>query len=137
MVREVSMKVNALNEAQYDFLTRYLDLLATVEEGFHFVQERYLERNYGQGDQLLSDIMGAFVQFSSSNVTMCSIFSEDVEVIKQLDQFQAIVDQVASLEGLFTQEQDNRVQFVSDTLIPTYQSWKENVEKRVEKYHKQ
>lgn len=137
MVREVSMKVNALNEAQYDFLTRYLDLLATVEEGFHFVRERYLERNYGQGDQLLSDIMGAFVQFSSSNVTMCSIFSEDVEVIKQLDQFQAIVDQVASLEGLFTHEQDNRVQFVSDTLIPTYRYWKENVEKKVEKYHKQ
>jgi hypothetical protein len=137
MVREVSMKVNALSEAQYDFVSKYFDLLATVEEGFLFVQERYMERNYGQGDQLLSDIIGAFVQFNSSNVTMDSIFSEDEEVIKQLDQFQTIVDQVANLEEVFNQERDKRVQFVSDTLIPTYRSWKENVEKRLEKYHKQ
>jgi predicted Ser/Thr protein kinase len=137
MVREVNMKVNALSEAQYDFLTRYFDLLATVEEGFHFVHERYMEENFGQGDQLLSDIIGAFVQFSSSNVTMDSIFSEDEEVIKQLDQFQVIVDQVARLEDFFNQERDKRVQFVSDTLIPAYLSWKERVEITLEKYHKQ
>jgi hypothetical protein len=137
MVRVVSMKVNALSEAQYDFLTKYFDLLATVEEGFLFVQERYMERNYGQGDQLLSDIIGAFVQFSSSNVTMDSIFSEDEEVIKQLDQFRAIVDQVARLEDFFSQELDKRVHFVSETLIPTYLSWKGRVEITLEKYHKQ
>jgi hypothetical protein len=137
MVREVNMKVNALSEAQYDFLTRYLDLLATVEEGFHFVHERYSEANYGQGDQLLSDIIGAFVQFNASNVTMGSIFSEDEEVIKQLDQFQAVVNQVTSLEGVFTEERDKRVRFVSNTLIPTYLSWKESVEIKLEKYYKQ
>jgi hypothetical protein len=131
------MRVNALNDAQYDFLTKYMDLLATVEEGFDFVRERYTERNYGQGDQVLSDIMGAFVQFNSSNMTMRSIFIEDEDIMNQLNQFQSIVDQVTDLEGFFNREEESKVRFVSQKLIPTYYSWKQSVEEKLEKYHKQ
>lgn len=137
MDREVNMKVNALSAEQYDFLSKYFELLATVEEGFSFVGERYKERNYGQGDQLLSDIMGAFVQFNASNMKLRSIFQEDEDVISQLDQFQSVVDQVASLGETFHLEAENKVLFVSEKLVPTYQLWKQEVEKTIGMYYKQ
>jgi hypothetical protein len=137
MDRAVNMKVNALSTEQYDFLSRYFELLATVEEGFSFVHDRYKERNYGQGDQLLSDIMGAFVQFNASNMRLRSIFQEDEDVISQLDQFQSIVDQVASLGETFHLEAENKVLFVSEELFPTYQLWKQEIEKTIEMYYKQ
>jgi hypothetical protein len=133
----INMRIKTLDESQYVFLTQYLDMLSTVEEGFDFIHERYAERNFGQGDQLLSDIMGAFIQFNSSNMTLRSIFLEDEEVMGQLDQFQGVIGQVANLEHVFTWEEDKKVQFLSSILIPSYKSWKESIEDRLEKYHMQ
>ena len=118
--------IKSLSEAQYDFLKQYINLIETVEEGLSLVDVSYQERNYGSGDRLLKDLVGVFVPFNSSNMTMRSIFAHDALVLAELDKFQSILDQVLHIETVI-HDQDEKTTFIHDFFLPAYKQWKEQI----------
>ena len=126
--------IKSISEAQYDFLKQYINLIETVEEGLELVDFNYQERNFGNGDKLLIDLVGVFVPFNSSNLTMRSIFAHDDSVIAELDKFQAILDQVMHIETL-SADQDEKVKFIHEFFLPAYKQWKQQIYQHLKMYN--
>lgn len=115
--------INILTEPQYDFVKQYINLLDTVQDGIELVDVSYQDRNFGSGDQLLKDLIGAFIPFNASNYTMQSIFFHDKCLTDQLQKFHLILDQVQHLSTLLPDEKE-KISFLHDFLLPAYTQWK-------------
>ena len=125
--------VNVLSEAQYEFLLQYIQLLETVEEGIVLVDQSYQERNFGSGDKLLADIIGAFVPFNASNKTIRTIFSFDSGILAELDKFESLLEQVLHLNTLYY-DQEAKVVFINEFLLPAYKQWKKDIQLKLNEY---
>lgn len=109
-----------------------MKLIETVEDGMVLVDISYKERNFGSGDKLLEDIIGAFVSFNASNMKVRSIFANDLEITSQLQAFQKITEQIQHLLTIYNQEE--KISFIHDFLLPSYKNWKLDIEKQLQKY---
>lgn len=127
------MRINSLTEEQYDFVKQYIQLLITVEDGIKLVDISYQERNFGSGDKLLKDIVGAFVPLNSSNRTIRSILTDDSGLTAQLEKFPAILEQVLHLDDI-NNDQEEKKAFIHDFFFPAYKQWKDQVDNILQEY---
>lgn len=127
------MRIKSLTEEQFDFVKQYIQLLITVEDGIELVDISYQERNFGSGDKLLKDIVGAFVPLNSSNMTIRSILTDESGLISQLEKFTVILEQVHHLDDISNDQEEKKI-FIHDFLFPAYKQWKERVESILQVY---
>lgn len=127
------MRIKPLTEEQYDFVRQYIQLLITVEDGIELVDISYQERNFGSGDKLLKDIVGAFVPLNSSNTTIGSILTYDSGLSRQLEKFPAILEQVLHLNEIINDSEEKKA-FIHDFLLPAYKQWKNKVDNILQEY---
>lgn len=113
---------------------QYINLLEVVEEGLELVDLSYQERNYGSGDKLLKDLVGVFVPFNSSNLTMRSIFVDDPTVLARLQKFQDLLDQVLHLNTIIHQEEE-KTKFINEFFLPSYKQWKDQIYNQLKVYN--
>lgn len=127
------MRIKSLTEEQYDFVKQYIQLLITVEDGIELVDISYQERNFGSGDKLLKDIVGAFAPLNSSNMTIRSILTDDRALASQLDKFLLILEQVLHLDDI-SNDQEKKKAFIHNSLFPSYKQWKGQVDNILQAY---
>jgi hypothetical protein len=122
-----------LNEEQYTLVRQYVELLSSIEEGFQYVHDSFSNFEKTEGDRVLADIIDALLIINHSNQKLGVLFSEDNHVIENIEVFNQFV---ASLEdsGDKLLDLNQKVEFVSNQLFPSFVSWKSGIEKTLSPY---
>ncbi|WP_280769528.1 hypothetical protein [Salipaludibacillus daqingensis] len=109
-------------------MANYRDLLLEVENAVQYVSECYIKDDYDIGDRLLKSVMEGLIPYNEENVTIQSIFIQDDMAMKTLTRFQESVRSALIVEEAYHDEQQ-RMRFLHETLLPRKQKWKSVVEK--------
>lgn len=121
-----------LKETQLDLLKEYSELLSVMSEGFDYVQANLNEEAPQQVAQVFNDLLGAFEQINSSHQQMIEIFTEDDEIKNQIDKCNQIV---AILPNWFEADTNaNKKELLTSKVIPSFESWKSNMQKMLNPY---
>lgn len=125
-----------LTTPQIEMVQKYVELLDTVEEGFAYVEESFINYERTQGDVVLADIFMAFSQISKTNVHLCRLFAEDPDIVDGLRLFSDVLEEVYKLDGNFS-DPNVKQHIISQHLSPAFQAWKLSVTRPLKRYVEQ
>ncbi|WP_416147225.1 hypothetical protein ACM26V_13455 [Salipaludibacillus sp. HK11] len=98
-----------------------------VERAVQFVSECYIKGDYDIGDRLLKSVMLGLVPYNEENITIQSILANNELAVKTLIRFQDSIRMAIRVDEAFPDEQQ-RIRFLHETLLPRKQKWKSVVE---------
>ncbi|HEX7064437.1 MAG TPA: hypothetical protein VF199_05155 [Bacillales bacterium] len=101
------------DEKAYQIASQYIGLMERAEEGFACI-----EREPYEIYRALAEMISSFIEFGKIQMSVRNYFADDEQVLKGIDGFSSVIQQVEQLGGRFTE--DNMKQ----TLIPAFQRWK-------------
>ncbi|MCA1031451.1 hypothetical protein LCL95_10485 [Bacillus timonensis] len=122
-----------LNEAQYELINQYRDLLDTIDEGFTYLIDSFSNLELSHGDRILADIFSALVQIGTTSDQLLSIFPENHEVSIRIHLFSGVLTEIEKLEAVMQDELQKQL-LIKLTIFPAYLAWKEQVQSALEKY---
>ncbi|MFK2825521.1 hypothetical protein QYG89_07445 [Bacillus sp. B190/17] len=120
-----------LTEEQFVFVGQYVELVATIKDGFQYVMESFEDYSKTEGDQVLSDILSALPQVTSGNGILQKIFPLDVG--NKIEKFDIVVEQFFLLDGFFNDRQ-RKEEIVKESIYPAFNKWVGEVEQELLPY---
>ncbi|GMN99952.1 hypothetical protein [Parageobacillus thermoglucosidasius] len=125
-----------LTAPQIEMVQKYVELLGTVEEGFVYVEESFVNYERTQGDAVLADIFMAFAQISKTNAHLCQLFAEEPDIVNGLRLFSDVLEEAYKLDGNFS-DTNLKQRIVEQHLSPAFQAWKLSVTQLLKRYVEQ
>lgn len=125
-----------LTTPQIEMVQKYVELLDTVEEGFAYVEESFINDERTQGDVVLADIFMAFSQISKTNVHLCQLFDEEPDIVDGLRLFSDVLEEAYKLDGNFS-DPNMKQCIIEQHLSPAFQAWKLSINQLLKRYVEQ
>jgi hypothetical protein len=128
--------MTALTTPQIEMVQRYVELLDTIEEGFAYVEESFVNYERTQGDEVLADIFAAFAQIGKTNVHLCQLFAEETDIVHHLRLFSDVLEEAYKLDGNFA-DTNMKQRIIEQHLSPAFQAWKLSITQLLKRYVEQ
>ena len=128
--------MTVLTPMQIEMVQKYVELLDTIEEGFAYVEESFVNYERTQGDEVLADIFTALAQVSATNVHLCQLFAEEAEIVNHLQLFSDVLEEAYKLEGNLA-DTNMKQRIVEQHLSPAFQAWKLSITRLLKRYVEQ
>ncbi|MBA2871331.1 inhibitor of KinA sporulation pathway (predicted exonuclease) [Anoxybacillus calidus] len=125
-----------LTNAQFEMVQQYAALLDTIEEGFEYIEESFMNYERTQGDEILADIFEAFSRINQTNVQLSHLFAEEQEIVKHLQLFAGVLEEAFKLDGKLD-DANFKQQVIQQQLSPAFQAWKLSIQQALKKYMEQ
>jgi inhibitor of KinA sporulation pathway (predicted exonuclease) len=125
-----------LTTPQLEMVQRYVALLDTIEEGFAYVEESFVNYERTQGDEVLADIFTALAKISETNVHLCRLFAEETDIVHHLRLFSDVLEEAYKLDGNFA-DTNIKQRIIGQHLSPAFQAWKLSVTRLLKRYVEQ
>jgi hypothetical protein len=125
-----------LTTPQIEMVQKYVELLDTIEEGFVYVEESFVNYERTQGDVVLADIFTALAQVSATNVHLCQLFAEEADIVNHLRLFSDVLEEAYKLEGNLA-DTNMKQRIVEQHLSPAFQAWKLSITRLLKRYVEQ
>lgn len=114
--------MSTITEEQYQLVHQYSELLAIIDEGFHYVLESFEDYSKTEGDLVLHDIFLAFTKVIQVNKDLAIIFRGNAEVINALHSFEQVSLAAEKLDGLFDHLEEKQ-SIVRQFFYPAFKDW--------------
>lgn len=121
-----------LNASQMDFIHQYYHLLDTIEEGFNHVDDCYASDRRDLVDPMMVDIFKALEQIHHANESLQMFFDQDEEVLRAVTHFEGITLVLQELEAHF--QNGAKQSIICHKLIPSFETWKMNIQHALGRY---
>ncbi|EZP75113.1 hypothetical protein H839_16473 [Parageobacillus genomosp. 1] len=128
--------MTVLTTPQLEMVQRYVALLDTIEEGFAYVEESFVNYERTQGDEVLADIFTALAKISETNVHLCRVFAEETDIVHHLQLFSDVLEEAYKLDGNFF-DTNMKQRIVEQHLSPAFQAWKLSITRLLKRYVEQ
>jgi inhibitor of KinA sporulation pathway (predicted exonuclease) len=125
-----------LTTPQLEMVQKYVALLDTIEEGFAYVEESFVNYERTQGDEVLADILTALAKISETNVHLCRLFAEENDIVHHLRLFSDVLEEAYKLDGNFA-DTNIKQRIIGQHLSPAFQAWKLSVTRLLKRYVEQ
>jgi hypothetical protein len=125
-----------LTTPQIEMVQKYVELLDTIEEGFAYVEESFVNYERTQGDVVLADIFTALAQVSATNVHLCQLFAEETDIVNHLQLFSDVLEEAYKLEGNLA-DTNMKQRIIEQHLSPAFQAWKLSITRLLKRYVEQ
>lgn len=118
---------------QQELSKQYLDLIFTVEEGLEYVVSSFSDYERTEGDRILNDIFAAFIQIAESNQVLLKIFNNNPSILKAIEGFQEVMQQVLKLEGHLHDPNEKEL-IIREGISPLFVEWKNTIQKELQPF---
>ncbi|KIQ95161.1 hypothetical protein LH47_00708 [Anoxybacillus thermarum] len=126
-----------LTPEQLTVVRQYATLLDTIEEGFQYVKESFVDYERTQGDAVLADILEAFDQIDAVNErSFAQFFAGEEAVLHELKRFASVIEEAWKLDGKL-HDTNAKQQVVEKHLAPAFEAWKVSVMQHLRPYIEQ
>ncbi|MGG6433326.1 hypothetical protein ACPF7I_13125 [Anoxybacillus sp. D401a] len=126
-----------LTPEQLTVVRQYATLLDTIEEGFQYVKESFVDYERKQGDVVLADILEAFDQIDAVNErSLAQFFVGEEAVLQELKRFSSVIEEAWKLDGKL-QDTNGKQQVVEQHLAPAFEAWKVSMMQHLRPYIEQ
>jgi hypothetical protein len=125
-----------LTTPQIELVQKYVELLDTIEEGFAYVEESFVNYERTQGDVVLADIFTALAKVGETNVHLCRWFAEEADIVNHLQLFSDVLEEAYKLDGNFA-DPNMKQRIVEQHLSPAFQAWKLTITRLLKRYVEQ
>lgn len=128
--------MTVLTTPQIEMVQKYVELLDTIEEGFAYVEESFVNYERTQGDVVLADIFAALAQIGKTNVHLCQLFAEETDIIHHLRLFSDVLEEAYQLDGNLG-DTNIKQRIIEQHLSPAFQAWKMTTAQLLKRYVEQ
>jgi hypothetical protein len=128
--------MTVLTPMQIEMVQKYVELLDTIEEGFAYVEESFVNYERTQGDEVLANIFMALAKISETNVHLCRLFVEEADIVHHLRLFSDVLEEAYKLDGNFG-DTNMKQRIVEQHLSPAFQAWKLSISQLLKRYVEQ
>ena len=118
---------------QQELSKQYLDLIFTVEEGLEYVVSSFSDYERTEGDRILNDIFAAFIKIAESNQVLLKIFNNNPSILKAIEGFQEVMQQVLKLEGHLHDPNEKEL-IIREGISPLIVEWKNTIQKELQPF---
>ncbi|OJH18146.1 hypothetical protein BLX88_14815 [Bacillus obstructivus] len=117
-----------LTVEQHELSKQYVDY--TVEEGLEYVVSSFSDYERTEGDRILNDIFAAFIK---SNQVLLKIFNNNPSILKAIEGFQEVMQQVLKLEGHLHDPNEKEL-IIREGMSPLFVEWKNTIQKELQPF---
>lgn len=117
-----------LTVEQHELSKQYVDY--TVEEGLEYVVSSFSDYERTEGDRILNDIFAAFIK---SNQVLLKIFNNNPSILKAIEGFQEVMQQVLKLEGHLHDPNEKEL-IIREGMSPIFVEWKNTIQKELQPF---
>jgi hypothetical protein len=128
--------MTVLTPMQIEMVQKYVELLDTIEEGFAYVEESFVNYERTQGDEVLANIFMALAKISETNVHLCRLFAEETDIVHHLELFSDVLEEAYKLDGNFG-DTNTKQRIIEQHLSPAFQAWKLSINQLLKRYVEQ
>ena len=128
--------MTVLTTPQIEMVQKYVELLDTIEEGFAYVEESFVNYERTQGDEVLADIFAALAQIGKTNVHLCQLFAEETDIVYHLRLFSDVLEEAYQLDGNLG-DTNIKQRIIEQHLSPAFQAWKMTTTQLLKRYVEQ
>jgi hypothetical protein len=128
--------MTVLTPMQIEMVQKYVELLDTIEEGFAYVEESFVNYERTQGDEVLANIFMALAKINETNVHLCRLFAEEADIVHHLELFSDVLKEAYKLDGNFG-DTNMKQRIVGQHLSPAFQAWKLSITRLLKRYVEQ
>jgi inhibitor of KinA sporulation pathway (predicted exonuclease) len=128
--------MTVLTPMQIEMVQKYVELLDTIEEGFAYVEESFVNYERTQGDEVLANIFMSLAKISETNVHLCRLFVEEADIVHHLRLFSDVLEEAYKLDGNFD-DTNTKQRIVGQHLSPAFQAWKLSITRLLKRYVEQ
>jgi hypothetical protein len=128
--------MTVLTTPQIEMVQKYVELLDTIEEGFAYVEESFVNYERTQGDEVLANIFMALAKINETNVHLCRLFAEETDIVHHLRLFSDVLEEAYKLDGNFG-DPNMKQRIVEQHLSPAFQAWKLSITQLLKRYVEQ
>ncbi|PAD69623.1 hypothetical protein CHH83_08105 [Bacillus sp. 7586-K] len=122
----------SLTEQDVEFLQYYYHLLDTIEEGFDYILNSFMEIENIENNQVFKDILIAFYYIDSSRTLLEKTFHNDKCLLHSIHKFDEIIELLEDeLRCNISFEQSL---FMKHQLIPAFLNWKASMQTNIKTY---
>jgi hypothetical protein len=128
--------MTVLTPMQIEMVQKYVELLDTIEEGFAYVEESFVNYERTQGDEVLANIFMALAKINETNVHLCRLFAEEADIVHHLELFSDVLKEAYKLDGNFG-DTNMKQRIIEQHLSPAFQAWKLSINQLLKRYVEQ
>ncbi|MES1046890.1 hypothetical protein FOA22_20750 [Heyndrickxia oleronia] len=118
---------------QHELSKQYVDLIFTVEEGLEYVVSSFSDYERTEGDRILNYIFSAFIKIAESNQVLLKIFNNNPSILKAIEGFQSVMQQVLKLEGQLHDPNEKEL-IIREGIFPLFVEWKNTIQKELQPF---
>ncbi|MFS0879542.1 hypothetical protein [Metabacillus niabensis] len=122
----------SLTEQDVEFLQYYYHLLDTIEEGFDYILNRFMEIENIENNQVFKDILIAFYYIDSSRTLLEKTFHNDKCLLHSIHKFDEIIELLE--DELRCNTSFEQSLFMKHQLIPAFLNWKASMQTNIKTY---
>ncbi|MDQ0227119.1 hypothetical protein [Metabacillus niabensis] len=122
----------SLTEQDVEFLQYYYHLLDTIEEGFDYILNSFMEIENIENNQVFKDILIAFYYIDSSRTLLEKTFHNDKCLLHSIHKFDEIIELLE--DELRCNTSFEQSLFMKHQLIPAFLNWKASMQTNIKTY---
>jgi hypothetical protein len=118
------------NETQLLVVRGYLDLLETIDEAFSYVTSQPVINQVGAAEKMLPDILAGWTKLNETHGIFRSYFIDQPSVNHSIDLFNKLINEWET--NSYIQSKSSSYELIK-WFEPSYQKWKQGMEKELQK----
>lgn len=122
-----------LTADHFQLLSRFYQLLDSIEEGFYYIVSSFENINFTERDQVLADVLLAIYEIDSTRSILLAVLSDDFEAVLELKRMDFVIDQLEKidLESVMPLQFQS---FMKYELLPSFLKWKKRIQEKLKTY---